>query len=79
MTYPDWEVSNLHAYHKYYLSLSSELPAGEVVRFKNWLDVSKSFVANSDLYEKKRILFLELLAYIKFSVEIFMSRMFCKK
>ena len=79
MTYPDWEVSNLHAYHKYYLSLSSKLPTGEVVKLKNWFDVSKAFIANSNLYGKKRILFIELLSYIKFSVKIFMSRMFCKR
>lgn len=73
MAYPDWEVSNLHAYHKYYLSLSSELPVGNVVRFKNWIDVTKSFAGNSDIYEKKRVLFLELLSYIKSLVKILIS------
>lgn len=76
MMYPDWEVSNLHAYHKYYLSLSSELPIGDVVSFKNWLEVSKSFISNSSIYEKKLVLLLELISYIKFSVKIFVTRLF---
>ena len=74
MTYPDWEVSNLHSYHKYYLHLSSALPVGAGVKFKNFFDVTKAFWANSDLSSKKWGVFVELTSYLKSLVKIFMSR-----
>ena len=76
MTYPGWEVSNLHAYHKYYLLLSSYLPSDGEVRFKSWLEVSKSFFANSEWYKEKRRFSLELLTYLKTLAKIFMARIF---
>jgi hypothetical protein len=75
MSYPEWEVSNLHSYHKYFLYLSSALPMGSKLRLKNWFDVSKAFLVNSKLISNIKPLFFEMLSYSKFSLKIFWSRL----
>lgn len=74
MSYPEWEVSNLHSYHKYYLGLSSALPAGSGLSFKGWFDVFRAFLTNSNFSSKNKLLFFELLSHLKFSLKIFFSR-----
>jgi hypothetical protein len=74
MTYPDWEVSNLHSYHKYYLHLSSALPVGASVKFKSFIDIAKTFWANFDLRFKKIYVFFELITYLKSRMKIFLTR-----
>lgn len=74
MIYPDWEVSNLHSYHKYYLRLSSILPVGTDLKFKDSFDVLIAFSAHSNLFINKKALFFELLSYLIFSIKIFIAR-----
>ena len=74
MSYPEWEVSNLHSYHKYYLGLLSALPAGSGLSFKGSFDVFRAFLANSNFSSKIGPLFFELLSQLKFSLKIFFSR-----
>ena len=74
MSYPGWEVSNLHSYHKYYLRLSSALPVGSGLKFKSWFDVSRAFWANSNFSSNMGPLFFELLSHLKFSLKILFSR-----
>ncbi len=74
MKYPDWEVSNLHAYHKYYLRLKDDTNCEDSVRFKSRFDVFRSFFANTNWNSEKGQLFVELLSHLKFLFKIMLSR-----
>ncbi len=74
MKYPAWEVSNLHAYHKYYLSLTGAFLGKSNLIFKGWFDVVRAVCVCSNFSSNIRQLFIELLSYLKFSLRIFFSR-----
>jgi hypothetical protein len=74
MIYPDWEVSNLHCYHKYYMYLSNILPHGRDIKFKNWFKILMAFWACSILSSNKKLLFFEVLSYLNASAKILTTR-----
>lgn len=75
MKYPDWEVSNLHSYHKYYLLLSSALPYGAEVKFKKKLSIVKAFLKASFPSKFGSRVIKEFFQYLKFSIKILINRL----
>lgn len=75
MLYPEWEVSNLHSYHKYYLYLTSRLRINSILKFKKKLDVISAFLIGSSFINNIGPLMFELLMYLKISLKIFVSKL----
>lgn len=78
MSYPDWECSNLHSYHKYYLHLSSSLKGKSNVKFQRFFDVYSAFIICSNFPSNMIELFYEFIFHLIFSLKVFFSKMFMK-
>lgn len=75
MKYPDWEVSNLHSYHKYFLLLSSSLPKGSELKFKNTASIIKAFLKASSISKNGIGVIKEFIQYVRFLKKILLDRL----